>query len=376
MVPGRFFACFGSVAEKNALDGSADRFGFRFAPDVIRQEMLVLKLGIMTRLLLLGLGRWGVNHLRNLHNLPVELYVAEVGAKQLEPARKLGIPEERLTTNYKDFAGNVDGVVVVTPAQTHFPLCKEFLESGKDVFVEKPLTLISEESKQLAELADKHHRILQVGHIFRFDPATQWLRDAIQTGHFGKVRMLRGHFGGFKRPRNDSGVLFADGIHFVDLFNHLLGAAPKRVRAELHDFLGRGAGFDDASVASLEYETAFGRTWATIDAEYFIPGKFREVIVIGDRLSAVCDYNVSQYKIKTFGNHHVAEGKDFKGVEGVVNQIECAPVEPLLAELLAFVDSIQTRKPPLADGWAGFHSVRVMEAAIESARTGTAVQLK
>ena len=75
----------------------------------------------MTKVLLLGLGRWGVNHLRNLNSLPVELYVAEVGAKQLEPARKLGLPESQLTTNYKDFAAKADGIVIVTPAQTHFP---------------------------------------------------------------------------------------------------------------------------------------------------------------------------------------------------------------------------------------------------------------
>ena len=109
----------------------------------------------MTKVLLLGLGRWGVNHLRNLNSLPVELYVAEIGEKQLEPARKIGLPAERLTTNYQDFAGRVDCAVVVTPAQTHFPLCKKFLEAGKDVFVEKPLTLENDESKQLAELADR-----------------------------------------------------------------------------------------------------------------------------------------------------------------------------------------------------------------------------
>ena len=61
------------------------------------------------------------------------------------------------------------------------------------------------------------------------DPATTWIRDAIQSGQFGKVNMIRGHFGGFKRPRNDSGVMFADGIHFVDLFNYVLGATPKSV---------------------------------------------------------------------------------------------------------------------------------------------------
>jgi predicted dehydrogenase len=328
----------------------------------------------MIKILLLGLGRWGANHLRNLHHLPVELYVAEVGEKQLEPARKLGLPAARLTTNYRDFLPHIDGVVVVTPAQSHFPLCREFLEAGKDVFVEKPLTLANEESQQLAELAAKHQRILQVGHILRFDPATLWLREAIQSGAFGKVNMLRGHFGGFKRPRNDSGVMFADGIHFVDLFNYLLGALPKSVTAIHHDFLGRGQ--DDVSFLSLEYETPQGKTWAAVENDYFIPGKFREVIVCGDKMSAVCDYNVAQYKIKTYENQHVPEGRDFKGLEGAVKQIECPPEEPLLAELRAFLDSIHTRATPRADAWSGYDAVRVLNAALESVQTGRAVELK
>jgi UDP-2-acetamido-3-amino-2,3-dideoxy-glucuronate N-acetyltransferase len=325
----------------------------------------------MTKVLLLGLGRWGVNHLRNLNSMPVELYVAEVSAKQLEPARQLGLPDTRLTTRYKDFISQVDCAVIVTPAQFHFALCKEFLEAGKDVFVEKPLTLANDESKQLAELADKKKHILQVGHILRFDPATLWLRDAVQAGRFGRVNMARGHFGGFKRPRNDSGVMFADGIHFVDLFNFILGALPKSVLAIHHDFMGRG--LDDVSFVSLEYDTPHGKTWATVENDYFIPGKFREVIICGDKLSAVCDYNVAQYKIKTYENKHVREGKDFRATEGVVTQIETPPEEPLLAELRAFMDSIQTRKAPRADGWAGYESVRVMNAALASLKSGKAV---
>ncbi len=305
--------------------------------------------------------------------MPVELYVAEVGEKQLEPARKLNIPAARLTTNYKDFAGKVDCAVIVTPAQTHFSLCQEFLRVGKDVFVEKPLTLANDESKQLAELADKAKRILQVGHILRFDPATLWLRDAVQSGQFGRVNLLRGHFGGFKRPRNDSGVMFADGIHFVDLFNFILGALPKSVLAVHHDFMGRG--MDDVSLVSLEYETPHGKAWATVENDYFIPGKFREVIVCGDKLSAVCDYNVAQYKIKTYENKHIRDGNNFKATEGIVTQIETPPEEPLLAELRAFVDSVQTRKAPRADGWAGYDSVRVLNAALESVKTGKSVQL-
>ena len=328
----------------------------------------------MTKVLLIGLGRWGVNHLRNLNAMPVELYVAEAEENRLEPARKLGLPADRLTTNYRTLADKVDCVVVVTPAQTHFPMCREFIEAGLDVFVEKPITLVSSEARELVELAEKHGRIVQVGHIFRFDPASQWLREAIQDGWFGRVQMLRSNFSGFKRPRNDSGVMFADAIHFVDLFNYFMGRTPNRVFAVTQDFLGRG--MEDASLLSLEYPASGGATWGTVETNYFLPGKFREVTVIGSELSAVCDYNAAQYKIKTSGNRHVREGNDIKAVEGAVHQVESPPEEPLLAELRAFVSSVQSRQPPRADGRAGYDSVRVLEAAMESATTGRTVELK
>jgi predicted dehydrogenase len=71
----------------------------------------------------------------------------------------------------------------------------------------------------------------------------------------------------------------------------------------------------------------------------------------------------------------VAEGGDFKAVEGAVTQIESPPEEPLLAELRAFLSSMTTRAAPRADGWAGYESVKVLEAAVESSKTGRKVVL-
>ena len=156
-------------------------------------------------------------------------------------------------------------------------------------------------------------------------------------------------------------------------FNYILGQSPARVLAVHQDFLGRG--MEDASLLSLEYVSAQGVTWGTVETNYFLPGKFREVTVIGSDLSALCDYNASQYKIKTFANRHVKDGAEVKAVEGALHQVESPPEEPLLAELRAFADSILTRRAPRSDAWAGFESVRVLEAAIESAKTGRTVVL-
>lgn len=323
------------------------------------------------KVLLLGIGRWGANHLRVARLLGVDLYVADPAPQGLERARKAGLAAERLSPDPMAFKDAVTAVVVATPAQSHFELCREFLEAGKDVFVEKPITLHAAQALELSELAERKRRILQVGHIFRFDPASQWLRAAVAGGDFGQVRLLRGAFSGFKRPRTDTGVMFADAIHFADLFNFILDRQPERVLAVSRDFFDRG--MEDEALLSLDYA---GGAMARIEAGYHLPGKYREVIVVGERLSAVCDYNVAQYKLRTFRNQHQMVGGNLDATEGEMHQLEFAPEEPLLAEWQAFLASVADRTPPLADGRAGYESVRMIEAALESARTGHAIELR
>jgi UDP-N-acetylglucosamine 3-dehydrogenase len=336
----------------------------------------------VVKVLLLGVGRWGSNHLRVARSLPVELFVADTAAERLDLARKAGVKEPRLSSDPLAFKTAVDAVVVATPAQSHFDLCKEFLEASKDVFVEKPITMESADAMRLVELAERRGCILQVGHIFRFDSATQWMRDAIAGGEFGQVRILRGCFSGFKRPRTDTGVMFADAIHFVDLFNFILDRSPVRVSAVTEDFLARG--MEDEALIVVEYPPERGaaahrsapNVIARIEAGYHLPGKYREVAVAGEKMSAICDYNVAQYKVRTFRNHHVSKpGGRFEAVEGEMHQLEFSPEEPLHTEWRAFLDSVETRQAPLADGLAGYHAVRVIEAALASSRSGRPVDL-
>lgn len=323
------------------------------------------------RILLIGVGRWGANHLRILKSMPIELFVADHHEQRLKSA---GLSKSHSTADPRSLFADIDAAVVVTPAPTHFDICRELLAMGKDVFIEKPITLVSTDARNLAELAEKSGLVLQVGHIFRFDPASLWLRDSIAAKRFGRLKMLRARFSGFKRPRHDTGVTFADSIHFVDLFNFFLGVLPWRVHAVMQDFFGRG--IDDESLLVLEYARGTDEPmFATIEAGYHAPGKFRELIVVGTDSSAVCDYNVAQYKIKEFQNRHVAEKGEIRALEGTMHHLEFPPEEPLRAELAAFVDSIERRTSSPVDGWAGFNAVRVVEAAMESARSGMWVEI-
>jgi predicted dehydrogenase len=325
------------------------------------------------RILLIGLGRWGANHLRVLQSMPIDLFVAERDPGRLSSS---GVSQSHRSEDASSLFPIIDAAVVVTPAQTHFKICRDLLEAGKDVFVEKPISLKSADAKELTELAKRNGLILQVGHIFRFDPASVWMRDAIAQGRFGEIKMLRANFSGFKRPRQDTGVTFADSIHFIDLFKFLLGKSPRRVHAVMRNFLGREGEMDDESLIVLEYDGDSGTPiLATVEAGYHLPGKMRQLTIVGNDSSAVCDYNVAQYKIKTFENRHVRSGAEIKATEGAMHQLEFPPEEPLRAELAAFLDAIETRSRPLVDGVDGMEAVRVVEAAIESARSGKWVDI-
>jgi len=323
------------------------------------------------RILLIGLGRWGVNHLRILKSMPVELFATDVDERRIN---SVGLSNDHLSTDPRTLFSQIDAAVIVTPAPAHFETCRELLEMGKDVFVEKPISLVSGEAKELTKLAQRAGLILQVGHIFRFDPASLWLRDAIAQNRFGRIKILRAKFTGLKRPRLDTGVTFADSIHFIDLFNFFLGSTPRRIHAVMDDFLGRG--MDDESLVVLEYDRGDGSAVrATVEAGYHAPGKVREVMIMGDKASAVCDYNVAQYKIKIFENRHISNGSSIEASEGAVHQLEFPPEEPLRTELAAFIESIERRIPPLVDGCAGFQAIQVVEAALESARTSAWIEI-
>ncbi len=194
------------------------------------------------KIMQIGTGRWGANHLRVLSNLPVDLHIAEISESGRQTCLEQGVAQDHITDNYKEFLDIVSAVDVVTPASTHFPLCKELLEKGKAVFIEKPIAETSVEAGELAALASRRNVVLQVGHIFRYDPATDFIKDHIQSGQLGTIQSLGGIFSGFKRPRADGGVTISDGIHFIDFFNYMMDGLPGKVLARCEDLLHRGTG--------------------------------------------------------------------------------------------------------------------------------------
>ena len=235
--------------------------------------------------------------------------------------------------------------------------------------MEKPIAETSTEARELAALADRTKRIFQTGHIFRFDPAADFAKQYIDAGNLGRVQSLSGLFSGFKRPRADGGVTMSDAIHFIDLFNYLLGRMPDKVLARCNDVLQRG--MDDLSWIWMDYDGTFG----VVEANYFSPDKKRLVTVIGEKETLVCDFAASQDKITIYRNRHIQDDNTWRTVSGEIVRQEILPAEPLLLELRDFLRCVETRSTPKATAYDGADAIKIVEAAMESHRQGREITL-
>lgn len=317
------------------------------------------------RVLLVGLGRWGEKHLRVLNELGAEVWVADVSPERRAAAVAAGVPAARAVEDYRAALARVEAVDIVTPADSHLEIARTCLAAGRHCFVEKPLTVDAGQGRALAEAVRRAGRVLQVGHVFRYHPVTEALRQRLPA--IGALRYAAGRFAGFKRPRTDVGVTHTDAIHYFDLFAHLLGRPPTAVTATLRDALGRG--LDDLAFITVEY----GPVPVFVEAGYFAPGTHRDCTLVGEQATLVGDFGTGELRV--LANRHVQADGAWKAVEGPVELVKAAGPEPLRAELGAFLDACRTGGPAPVDVEAGRRAVETVEAAWRSSALGRRVLL-
>jgi UDP-N-acetylglucosamine 3-dehydrogenase len=317
--------------------------------------------------LLVGLGRWGEKHLRVLRDLGAAVWIADLSPERRRWAIARGVEPAHAVEDYRAGLDHVEAVDVVTPADSHLAIAETGLRAGKHCFIEKPLTRTAAEGRRLVATARQTGRLVQVGHIFRFHPVTAVLEAALAAGRIGAVRYATGRFSGFKRPRTDVGVFQTDGIHYVDLFRHLLRRDPSGVSALQRDFLGRG--LDDLSVAVVHFDDVP----VVIEADYFVPGTHRECVLVGEQGSLVADYGTGAVTLHS--GEHRRTGAGWEALDTGKEELPSTGAEPLRLELEAFLDACAGRREIPVTAADGLLAVEICEAAAQSARLARLVTL-
>jgi len=329
------------------------------------------------KILQIGLGNFGKNHLRAWAKLGLlaDLYLAERQRDRWKEAEGFGLTREQTSEDPHDFLDQAAVVDIVTPTDSHHHLCCEALKSGKDVFVEKPMTMNSKEAEEIVALTRKTGRLLQVGFGFRYHPISQYTKEAVVSGKLGKIRYLSGSFMGFKRPRTDVGVTHTDGIHFLDLFQWFLDEFPSDVYAVTRDHFGRG--LEDTSIVLLNYPNG---SLAKVESGYIQPGKWedkvvpnarttKEIFIVGTEKTIEADYETGMLTV-----HDVHfEKKEPTWIPAFGETFSPSLEAPTSIDLVArelsdFLDAVKTRREPQANAFSsGFTLALLIEAIYRSA---------
>lgn len=307
-----------------------------------------------------GAGNWGKELVRTFHRL------GELGAvAEANPGTRRSLeaqyPDIRVFADLEDMLeADIEGVVVATPAPTHYALGRSVLQSGKDLFVEKPLTLSSSESRALVELAEESGRILMVGHLLLHQPAIQWIRQCIESGGIGRLMSITQERMKLGRVRSAENVLWSFGVHDIAVMLYLMGEKPLRVRAMGRRMLQKGIE-DDAQV-SLEFS---GDRGAHLHVSWLWPEQRRRLIAIGARGMLIYDEMTREVVL-----HNKYINERLVAVDEGSQVVFHGSDDPLSLECAHFLKCIRDRIVPLSSGRSAIDVVDVLERASAALEDG------
>lgn len=317
----------------------------------------------------IGVGEWGIRHLRVWKRLENEGQCRLVGVQANNQERLHAIGKEFDIATFIDDSGwaEADVIDIVVPTYEHYNIAKRALLAGKDILVEKPFTETVEEAEDLKKISQKSRKIVMVGHLFRYNPAVLKVKELIETGDIGDIRFLRGQFIGFRDKESDTGILATTAMHFVYLANYFVGRFPKTVSARTEYLLD--SDLDDRCLIHLDYVGVS----ATIESDYFTPGKRRTFDIVGTQGIIVLD--ALEQKVVIHKKSHVLEDGCFRAHDEGEISVDITFQEPLVLELQYFLDCVQERSEPCTGINDAISVLRIIEAGYKSSRSDNIVTI-
>ncbi|HEY8181484.1 MAG TPA: Gfo/Idh/MocA family oxidoreductase [Thermoanaerobaculia bacterium] len=301
-----------------------------------------------TRVGVVGTGYLGRLHARVLTEMPEAEVVGFVETNDAIAGEIAAALNLRRFDSIGALAREIECAVVATPTTTHFDVARELIEAGRDVMVEKPITAEVDEGRKLNELAEKSQRILQVGHVERYNPAIVAVAPLLRDIRYLEAERL----GVFVGRSLDIDVLLDLMIHDLNLVLSLLHSRVTEVRA-----VGVPVLTDKVDITNVRLELENGAV-ANLTASRVSQERVRKVRFFSSEAYISVDTKEQEVKGLQLGN---------RAIEPI--QVTVEKKEPLRAELESFLQCVRDRKRPLVSGEDGVAAVALAKevaAAIEA----------
>jgi len=319
-----------------------------------------------------GCGTWGKNLVRNFYEQGALRFIYDPDRDcasqilQQYPVRSASSFDDLLSEP------SVHAIVISAPAVRHFELAKKVLLAGKDVFVEKPLALCSEDAQELIALAETHSRVLMVGHLLLFHPVVLRLQKMIHSGDLGKVQYVYSSRLNLGRLRTEENILWSFAPHDISVLLYLLRELPRSCSAHGSSYLNSDV--NDITLSTFDFSSGVR---GHIFVSWLHPFKEQKLVVVADRKIAVFDDTEPERKLVVYPHRidWVERVPVARKAEGESIPVENA--EPLRLECQHFLECIAERRIPRTDGRSALEVLKVLEACQQSLEhQGNPVQLE
>jgi len=330
-----------------------------------------------TKIALIGAGYIADFHARGLQTIS-NVEIVAVVAKEMDEAKEFA-QKYNIKDTYTEISEiiereDIDAVIIGTPNQFHAPYAIEFLKSGKDVFLEKPMGISADEGRQITEAAIKYDQLVMVGHMWRFDEDTNYLKDIVQEGKLGKIFKTKGYgvhenwgpSGWFTKKTLAGGGALADmGVHAIDTIRYILGdPKPAKVYARISTNFG-DYDVDDTGIIVITWDNG---TESIIESGWWHPhmdGPEASSGIFGTKGYASL--------FPTFLKITTGEDSFDKIVPELPKREDHCDQIIYTRQMQHFVECIKTRKQPSPGFIEGQIVLDIVEAAYKSSETGEVV---
>ena len=304
------------------------------------------------KIAVIGTGVWGRNIVRNFYNLNVLDVVCDLDESNLAKVREQ-YPGAKTTKDFNEIINNpeITAVAVVTPSHTHFKVVKAMLEAGKNVYVEKPISTVAQEAKDLTELAHEKGLVLMVGHLLLYHPAVNRLKMLIEEGVLGDIVYAQSDRLNVNFFKNDRSVMWDLAPHDVSMMSYVTGKDPVRVISAVGCSSERN---DIMDITHITIEFQDGMVGQISDS-WITPKKHVQLLVRGTKATAILDDTVQEDKLVIYDNYKKDTLQNIS--------LDYLEIEPLKLECQHFISCCETGKKARSDGDNGFMVTAILEQA-------------
>jgi UDP-N-acetylglucosamine 3-dehydrogenase len=315
-----------------------------------------------------GVGSMGRRHARVYAELPETELVAVADVSEANSMRTADQHGGRAYMDYQEMlaAEQPDLVTVAVPTVLHLDVARTALAAGCHVLVEKPIAASVDEAHALIAAAATANRKLMVGHIVRFDPTIQTLKQHIDAGEPGRIfQIVCRRIGPFPHRIRDVGVVVDLAPHDLDVMRYITGEEPLRVYAETAQRIHTE--HEDLLTALVRFPSGIA---GILEINWLTPARVRDVIVLGEQGMFRADCLLQDlyfYENAEANGEMWSTLRNLKGVsEGRMTRFPLKRYEPLKAELAAFAAAVLDDTPVPVNGADGLAALTLALALVAS----------